>query len=93
MPFLTMAVFFKKGGKSNEINVETSLPCLTVLRSNNIGNVDLLKLDCEGSEYAILYTMSDKDLAKISMMSNETHYGNDFSENHSLLVKYLKLKG
>ncbi|TCL07823.1 FkbM family methyltransferase [Roseivirga ehrenbergii] len=90
--FSTMAGVFKEGGKSSEINVET-ITLSDVIRSNNIDNIDLLKLDCEGSEYAILYTLPDNDLAKISMISIETHYGNDFSENHNALVKYLKLKG
>ncbi|WP_323757668.1 FkbM family methyltransferase [Roseivirga sp.] len=90
--FSTMAGVFKEDSKANEINVVTTT-LADVLKLNDIDKVDLLKLDCEGSEYSILYHMDDMDLAKISMMSIETHYGNDFSENHSALVKFLKLKG
>jgi FkbM family methyltransferase len=90
--FSTMAGVFKQGGQANQINVET-ITLNEVIDANMLHKIDLLKLDCEGSEYAIIYALPDEYLFRISLLSIETHYGNDDNENHKALVAHLKMKG
>lgn len=42
---------------------------------NEAGQIDLLKIDCEGSEWNIFYHMSTDDLSKISYIVGEFHPG------------------
>lgn len=53
----------------------TRVPLMTLgefLQKNNIERVNLMKIDCEGSEYDILYGAGD-DLSKIDKMVMEIH--------------------
>lgn len=64
-----------------------------ILKENNIDKIDILKLDCEGAEYPILYNASDDLLKKINLMLIEAHpLDNDKLSNESL-VKHLQQKG
>ena len=44
-----------------------------IIRDNNIQRIDFLKMDCEGSEYAILETMPDQVFDLITTVSMEFH--------------------
>jgi FkbM family methyltransferase len=57
-----------------------------------INKCDFLKLDCEGSEYKILYNASDKTLNSIEKIVMEWH---KFSDDHNVneLADFLKEKG
>ncbi len=87
--------FFKKGGSSVEV------PTLTledIFRTNNITSCDLLKIDCEGSEYEILLGAPDSILNKIKKISMELHNENFFSITdprfqRAKLLTFLKSKG
>jgi len=71
---------FIKGSKKDFIDVKC-ISLKTILDS--IKKCDLLKLDCEGSEYEILI---NSDLSKVSKISMEYHGKKEAKE----LIKYLK---
>ncbi len=90
--FSTMAGVFATDGRGEKIEVKT-LTLGDVMDQNGLSHIDLLKLDCEGSEYGILYNLSDKQLEQIRNLSIETHPGNTDSECHDALKSYLIEKG
>ncbi|MCH8902451.1 MAG: FkbM family methyltransferase, partial [Bacteroidetes bacterium] len=55
--------------------------------------VDLLKLDCEGSEYEIIYNLPDSSMEKIIALVMETHEGTKENQNHHAMCVYLRRKG
>jgi FkbM family methyltransferase len=70
---------FATAHKVNEVDhdrpVET-VPCLTlqrVFRDFRIDHIDLLKVDCEGSEYGIFETLSPDLAARIDQIAVEVH--------------------
>ena len=64
-----------------------------IFLQNNINNCDLLKIDVEGAEYAILFSASDTIFEKIDLIFMEYHP--DVNNKHSKdeLVKLLESKG
>jgi len=89
--FSTMAGVFQTDGRGEKIEVGT-LTFAEVINSNKLDHVDLLKLDCEGSEYAILYGMTDDQYSLVKNFSIETHPGQSGNQNHDALVNFLKTK-
>jgi FkbM family methyltransferase len=78
-----------------EAPVKVACPCRTledVLMSQGIERVDFLKVDCEGGEYAIFDSVSDKTLAGISRIALEFHEL-DPSHDHRRIVKRLESAG
>ena len=55
----------------------------------SVSKIDLLKLDCEGAEYNILYNTPAHLFKKINCISIETHPGPDKKENKDALEKFL----
>jgi FkbM family methyltransferase len=53
-----------------------------------VGEIDLLKLDCEGGEYDILFTLNPKYFHKIKQISVELHYAKDAANPPELVRKY-----
>jgi FkbM family methyltransferase len=87
--FTTSATIINNGG-DNKDSMEVS--CLTlseVFKENNLDNCDLLKLDCEGAEYDILYNTPKDILNKIDQMAIEVHQGKKEKENLSSLKEFL----
>lgn len=71
------------------------VPCLCladVLSSNDLQRCDVLKLDCEGSEYSILFGARDDILARIDRIVMEYHDGITEYDHHDL-AQYLREKG
>lgn len=58
---------------------------------NNIETIDLLKLDCEGAEYEILFSLSDADYKKVKRIAMETHVTENYKTEN--MVEFLKTKG
>tara|TARA_B100000965_G_C19602712_1_gene763785 strand:+ start:11044 stop:11820 length:777 start_codon:yes stop_codon:yes gene_type:complete len=90
--FSTMAGVFATDWQGEKIEVPT-LTLGAVVKKNNLEKIDLLKLDCEGSEYAILYSLNDSDFDRINLMSIESHPGTAESQNHRSLLIFLNQKG
>jgi len=58
------------------------------------GRIDFLKLDCEGSEYEILYSLSKTDLQKIRYIVLESHEFDELKQNTAKrLSKFLRKMG
>jgi FkbM family methyltransferase len=56
---------------------ESTVPSTTlphILEKDNIGKIKLLKIDCEGSEYEILYNTPPEILSNTEFMRGEFHY-------------------
>ncbi|MEK6479223.1 FkbM family methyltransferase [Catalinimonas sp. 4WD22] len=90
--YTTMASVFESSKKGHQIEVE-ALSLDTVFDQHQLKQIDLLKLDCEGAEYDIIYNASEETLNNISMMSIETHQGVQKDENLQSLQVFLKKKG
>jgi FkbM family methyltransferase len=73
-----------------------SVPAKTltnVLNENNLMQVDLLKIDCEGSEYDIIYNTAPAILQRCRIMSVETHEIDLEKNNVHSLRPYLESLG
>ncbi len=90
--FTTSASIFDTAIGSDTLQVETTT-LEDIITDYQLDKIDLLKLDCEGSEYSILYNADDAVWAKIGALTIETHKGNNPSENRDDLIVYLKQKG
>ena len=68
------------------------VPCLRlcdVFEEHKIDQCDLLKLDCEGAEYEVLYNAPEEVLSNIDQMAIEVHEGKGSNENLFSLKKFL----
>ncbi len=64
-----------------------SLP--TFIKKNNINNIDFLKMDCEGAEYGIIYSMTEENFKRIIKFRVEHHY----PEEKQKLIQFFSQKG
>ena len=90
--YTTMASIFEHNSRSQQITVET-ITLQDQLDAAGHPQVDFLKLDCEGSEYAILYNLPQLLLQKVKIMSIETHEGTQPNENLDSLELFLRDNG
>ena len=73
---------------NEEVNIE-SITLEKILKDNDIKNIKLLKIDCEGSEYDILYNTNNKILSNIENLYGEFHLmGGKYNPDD--LIKYIK---
>jgi FkbM family methyltransferase len=73
-----------------------SVPAITlkkIIDENNLLEVNLLKLDCEGAEYEILYSTNREVLKKIKRMLIEVHPLDDEKRNEKYLSSFLSENG
>jgi len=91
--FTTSATMFaseKEAGKS------LAVPCVTLqqlMDENGIGKCDLLKMDCEGAEYDILYNCSADYLQRIDQIAMEVHCGQKENQNIETMESFLRKQG
>lgn len=52
-------------------------------------SIDLLKLDCEGAEYSILFSLEPSLLKRVNALSIETHPSDTEGHDHAQLCRYL----
>jgi len=69
-----------------------SLSLADVLEFNNITTCDLLKLDCEGAEYEIIFFAGEAVLDRINRIVMEYHDGVT-KHDHKEMVEYLQSHG
>ena len=88
--FTTSASVFKESDTKNKT---VSVPCVSlpeIFDEHNIERCDLLKIDCEGAEYGILYKCPIKYLHRVVQMAMEVHKGTEPNQNIESLANYLK---
>lgn len=87
--FTTAATISHDSGQADEIQVEaTTLE--EVFNQFGLDQIDFLKLDCEGSEYQILYAAPPDVLTRIRAMSIETHKQHQPMHNKQELAAFLR---
>lgn len=90
--YTTMASVFDSAGDAQRIEVESvTLP--QIKEAYGLDRIDVLKLDCEGSEYSILYSLPPKLLTSVKVLVIETHQGSRPQENLPALKAYLEQNG
>jgi FkbM family methyltransferase len=62
----------------------------TLRKLLDLNHIHLLKLDCEGSEYDILYNLKPEDFARIDCITMEAHNVNYESGNMLTMVQFLR---
>jgi FkbM family methyltransferase len=85
------SLFSKAGGDCREVVSATSLE--EIFTQYKLDKIDLLKLDCEGAEYNILYNTPKSLFKLINCIAMETHRGSNKNENMADLAEYLKNLG
>jgi FkbM family methyltransferase len=68
------------------------VPLEYVFESNSLDHIDLLKIDCEGAEFEILYSNSSEYLNRIREIRMEYH-NRDSKNDIGELIKFLEEKG
>lgn len=91
--FTTSATVFRlaNGGEKS-----LRVPCVslqTVMDENGITKCDLLKMDCEGAEYDILYNCPVDYLQRIDQIAMEVHRGEKENQNIDALEAFFRQRG
>ena len=77
----------------SEAAQNSSLPSLTlgeIFEKNNISTIDILKMDCEGSEYAILELAKKENLLeRVNCITMELHVSPEKDRHFHDIFKYL----
>jgi FkbM family methyltransferase len=87
--FTTSASIAKDENQSDKIRVE-SVTLADIFKDNNIAHCDLLKIDCEGAEYDLLYNCPLQYFSLITQMVVEVHEGKEEKHNMKSLEEYLR---
>lgn len=89
-----IASVFSDFDERNTQKLEVPAKSLTaIINENNLDHVDLMKLDCEGSEYDILYNTPVTILNRINMIIVEVHEIDDNKNNLDSLTAFLQSCG
>jgi FkbM family methyltransferase len=73
-----------------------TVPCISltkIVKENNLQKIDLLKMDCEGSEYDIIYNTAQDIIKMADHIAIEVHDVDDKTNNFSSLKIYLESLG
>ena len=69
-----------------------SMTLIEIMNENKFLKCDLLKMDCEGAEFEIMQSLSDKELLKIEKICLEYHLkGNNLSSLDNLRIRLEKM--
>lgn len=88
----TSASLLTNSAGSTEEKVR-STTLAAIFDENNLQKVDLLKMDCEGAEYCIVYNSPAELFERINCIAMETHPGQATHENTPSMVAYLQKLG
>ena len=88
--FTTAASIFEKSDSNNETVKVSCVSLSEIFDEHHIERCDLLKIDCEGAEYEILYKCPIKYLRRVVQMAMEVHKGTKPNQNIEFLENYLK---
>ncbi len=87
----TMHSFYNPKGRAKKTVVGT-LSLGDLIKYYKIDFIDFLKMDCEGTEYEILFSTEDENFDKIGRISMESH-PIDASRNVGSMKSFLESKG
>ncbi len=82
------SLFDNQYGTDEEIVITTTLE--NAFSEYALPKIDILKLDCEGAEYNIIYKTPKALFEKVNCITLETHLGKDKNENTGALATYLR---
>ena len=91
--FTTSATLFTHENSREDSLQVSCLPLWEIMDEHKIVKCDLLKMDCEGAEYDILYNTSPQYLQRIDQMVMEVHCGKEDNQNIDALEAYLNQQG
>jgi len=91
--FTTSATIFQTPHRRNQVIQVPSISLSDIFREHKIQRCNLLKMDCEGSEYDIIYNCPLEYLSLITQMALEVHGGIEPGQNIDSLDAYLKKQG
>lgn len=69
-----------------------SVPCITltdIIKEHKLENIDILKIDCEGSEYDIIYNTDPELVRKAKIIALEVHDVDTGKNNFPAMKDYL----
>ena len=89
--FTTAASVIRGAGGGDEISVK-AISLKQLMADFGLDRIDFLKLDCEGSEYDILYHCEGALLDSIRCVSMETHRGTGAAESKDDMCDFLRAK-
>ena len=81
------SLFDNPYGSDEETVIATTL--VEIFSDNKLSKIDVLKLDCEGAEYNIIYNTPSSFFEKVNCITMETHEGKDKKENTLALAGYI----
>jgi FkbM family methyltransferase len=64
-----------------------------IMDENHLAKIDLLKIDCEGAEYEILFNTPAERFTRIQRIALETHVRPELNWDHAAAVKFLRQQG
>jgi FkbM family methyltransferase len=64
-----------------------------IMDENSLTKIDLLKIDCEGAEYEILFRTPADRFTRIQRIALETHVRPELGWDHAAAVKFLRDQG
>jgi FkbM family methyltransferase len=90
---VTASVFNDFSNQNQNIIKIKAITLEQIVESNDLKTVDLLKLDCEGSEYPILYETPKHVWDKVKIIYMEDHPLDTDKRNHASAISYLETLG
>lgn len=91
--FTTSATIYKNNDSRNQ---ELTVSCISIddiFEEHGIEKCDLLKMDCEGAEYDIIYNCPDTIFPRIDQIAMEVHTGSEPTWNIESMAAFLQGKG
>jgi len=85
--FTTAASAYDMNAGDDTIHVR-SIHLKKLMEEQNLSRIHILKLDCEGSEYDVLYSLSNELLSRIAFITMESHEVDKDRKNNGELLKW-----
>jgi FkbM family methyltransferase len=82
-----------RGPNDGEVLKVEAVSLAHIFETHSIQRCDWLKMDCEGSEYDILYECPPEVLSRVQMISMELHPMDSEARNAPAICKFLKERG
>jgi FkbM family methyltransferase len=79
--------------RNKNMTTVTTTTLEAIVNSNKIDKIDILKMDCEGAEYPILYSTPPSILKRIKLLLIEVHDLDNKDKNYLSLSTFLSSSG